>query len=507
MMNSILPFTSALSGASTDSLFMAVSTDAPDGGQFLRLTPRVMAWSENTYLLDLTPVRQYWSHHAAQGQQNLHEYLTDILWTEMSGINHASSATHPWVAMLLLSAQADRPNLRLVDASSAVGRKLLDDLTCEQWINRVRELREPMLAVTSNQASKKPSKTALGSLAPLVKTLDRMGIKHMRELSDIDTPAMERRFGRLAATAWKWTTTNTASKPKPQRSLFSDSFNDSFNDDFPWQNIKPKEMPVVTKFFEHPVRLWDHISPQLTEDLDRICNLTCWSSNERVVSLEWELSFSCSPPLRVPVLFRHPHALHSESGHHKTALLQAFHSWQRAMTFRQKPNHPGDTYIIEDSITEWRLTVTERLILHPQARGLFSDDLSTDSSQLMRLENSLGVPLIAYTPTDHWTPERSFTGDRRGLDPTMIPSGSIARLAMNQRRPLFIYAKPEAPSDREHSSGLIFSERVGVDWWSDIPLGHSGSCRDYYIRMTDDGLLQWVFQTDDGSIKVHGIYG
>jgi hypothetical protein len=177
------------------------------------------------------------------------------------------------------------------------------------------------------------------------------------------------------------------------------------------------------------------------------------------------------------------------------------------MTFRQKPNHHGDTYIIEDSITEWRLTVTERLILHPQARGLFSDDLSTDSSQLMRLENSLGVPLIAYTPTDHWTPERSFTGDRRGLDPTMIPSGSIARLAMNQRRPLFIYAKPEAPSDREHSSGLIFSERVGVDWWSDIPLGHSGSCRDYYIRMTDDGLLQWVFQTDDGSIKVHGIYG
>jgi hypothetical protein len=491
---------------------MAIRTEAPDGGQFHRLTPRVMKWDETTYLLDLTPVRRYWSHHAEHQQQNLSAYLTDTLWTEMTQTQQAATAAHPWIALLLLSSAADRPTLKLVDGSSPLGRRLLDDLTCEQWINRVRELREPMTVMTSKGTNSTPKKPNLGSLVPLVKTIDRMGLKHIRELADIDVPAMERRFGKLAATAWRWTITNAPSKPNGQRSLFDDTF----HDDFPWQNITPKETPSITRCFEHPLRLWDHISPHLMEDFDRICNLTCWSSSERVVSLEWELSFSCSPPLRIPVLFRHPHALHSESGHHKTALLQAFHSWQRAMTSRQKPclngGLDGDTYIVEDSITEWRLVITERLILSPQPHGLFADDgsskkLSTDCSQLMRLENSLAVPLFAYTSTDHWTPERSFTADRRGFDHNHIPSGSIARLAMNQRRPLFIYKKPESPLDHAQSSGLIFSERVGIDWWSDIPAGHSGSCRDYYIRMTDDGLLQWVFHTDDGSIKIHGIYG
>jgi hypothetical protein len=503
MMNSILPFTSALSGASTGSLFMAIRTEAPDGGQFHRLTPRVMIWDETTYLLDLTPVRRYWSHHAEHQQQNLSEYLTEVLSSDMTQTQQAATATHPWIALLLLSSVADRPALKLVDGLSMLGRKLLDDLTCEQWINRVRELREPLAAAASKTPNNTQKKTNLGSLSPLIKTIDRMGLKHIRDLNDIDVPAMERRFGKLAATAWKWTTTHTPTKSTKQRSLFDDTF----RDDFPWQNITPKETPSITRFFEHPVRLWDHISPHLMEDFDRICNLTCWSSNERVVSLEWELSFSCSPPLRIPVLFRHPHALHSESGHHKTALLQAFHSWQRAMNSRQKPCHHGDSYIVEDSITEWRLVITERLILTPQLQGLFTDDLSTDCSHLMRLENSLGVPLFAYTPTDHWTPERSFTADRRGFEHVHMPSGSIARFAMNQRRPLFIYTKPELPIDHAQSCGLIFSERVGIDWWSDIPAGHSGSCRDYYIRMTDDGLLQWVFYTDDGSIKVHGIYG
>jgi hypothetical protein len=501
MMSSILPFTSALSGASAGSLFMAIRTEAPDGRQFHRLTPRVMIWDEGTYLLDLTPVRRYWSHHAELRQQNLSEYLTDILWTEMTQRQQAAIATHPWTALLLLSSAADRPALKFVDGLSLLGRKLLDDLTCEQWIGRVRELRELMTTITSNHSS--TQKTNLGSLAPLIKTLERMGLKHIRELIDIDVPAMERRFGKLAATAWKWTTSHTPSKINHRRSLFDDTF----RDDFPWRNITPKDTPSITRFFEHPVRLWDHISPHLLEDFDRICNLTCWSSNERVVSLEWELSFSCSPPLRIPVLFRHPHALHSESGHHKTALLQAFHSWQRALAARQQPCHQGDIYIVEDSIAEWRIIIEERLILNQQPQSLFTDDLSTDCSQLMRLENSIAVPLYAYTATDHWTPERSFTTDRRSFDHTEIPSGVIARLAMNQRRPLFIYTRPESLVDHRQSCGLIFSERVGVDWWSDIPAGHSGSCRDYYIRMTDDGLLQWIFHADDGAIKIHGIYG
>jgi len=502
-MKSLLPLTSALSGVSESSRFVAIKTDTPDGGQFLfSLTPRVMRWSSDTYLLDLEPVCRYWSDLAKMRGVSFIEYISALVSELTSTHTQATLAPHPWQAILLLSAIDGRPSLSFIDAKSYLGRKSLQEVTWNNWIARCHELREHLLA----HSSKKPSKDSLGSLTTLAKTINRLQFKHVAQMSDIDSGSMQRRFGKLAATAWRWTWQSKTTEQLHQKTLFDEPF----TDDFPWINLTSKDVPTVSRHLDTPLREWDHMAPLLCEDLDKLCNLTCWSTHERVVSLEWELSFSCSPSLRIPVLFRHPHPLHHESGHHKTALLQAFHSWQKAISNKDKPECTGDLFITDDSITEWSVTIRERLSFTPGFRSIFAEDLAKDSSKLQQLENTLAVPLVDFLPTDHWTPEYSY-GPRNdaptqdSLKTNLLPN--ISRLATNQRRPLFIYTNSEPLAERHQSSGLIFSERVTTAWWAKASNPEENCCRDYYIRITDDGLLQWVFPNDDGSLRIHGIFG
>lgn len=553
MQHSFLPFTSALSGASSPSRFVAIYMDASDGGQFLSITPKMMRWTANVYLLDLSPVLNYWSHLAEQDNASCTEYVSSLLLSLSAGnisagnisagnigkdeINRAPCfifATHPWQALLLLSVAMERPALKFIEAQSHLGRRMMHDITWPQWLKRCQELREHVSSWalseggTRSGTSKNKSPRGLsetktsGTLSMLTKTISRMHLTLITQMSDIEPAAMHRRFGKLAATAWTWTWGKAPmsvgqqpyqqSHQQPyqqscqQQPLIKEELSDDlFLSDFPWQNVVPPESPSIGRHMETYLRQWAQIEPLLCEDLDKICTLACWTSSERVVSLEWVLSFSCSPPLPILVLFRHPHALHRESGHHKTALLQAFHSWQKATKQHLSPEILGDTYIADDTITDWTLTIKERLLATPTMRSLFSDDLTTESSQLLRIENSVAVPLIGYAITDHWCPERSFVPaseeypSEAGDDPS--------KFATHQRRPLFIYDQPMAIPNKEQSSGLIFCERVATTWWSNEHTNKTGPSRDYYIRMTNDGLLQWVFQNNDGHLVLHGLFG
>ena len=502
-MKSILPLTSASSGAAATSRFIAISTTAPDSGQFLfSMTPRVMCWDSNTYLIDLGPVYPYWCSLAKSQELSALEYISSLLVDLTAGDIRATLAPHPWQAILLLSTAAKRPSLNFIDAQSYLGRRCLQDITWNDWLTCCQHLRNHL----QNHSSKKSNRDLSSSLNTLSKTINRLQFTHITQMSDIDPESMQRRFGKLAATAWRWTWLLKSEDSSTQRTLFVSPF----EDEFPWLNIAHTEIPSVSRHLEINLREWDHITPLLCEDLDKLCSLACWSPSERVVSLEWELSFSCSPSLRIPVLFRHPHPLHRESGHHKTALLQAFHSWQKALVAKNKTDNRGELYITGDSITDWSLTVKERMTFTPKFHSVFNDDLTKDAAKLHDLENSLAVPLTEFLPTDHWTPEYSY--ERKIINLTedyskTTSTENLGWIATNQRRPLFIYKDPHPPSDRHHSSGLIFTERVSKAWWNDCSNQDRHSCRDYYLRITDDGLLQWVFQNDDGSLRVHGVYG
>ena len=496
MLPNILPFATASSGP---TLYFAV-IGCPEGGF---LSPRVMQWNDDILLIDLTPTLRYWQQQATDRNMTLEELLLSLLPTMSSGV----LASHPWQAVLNLKTFSARGNNRLIHLKSAFGRNLSKDLSWDSWWQTCHEI------AAHWQACGRKSDSLVRNLRSMLQTMQRMQIgspaqfqftknasqAHEENLSTTSLiPQMQRRFGVLVSTLWSWTwsedlTTTAATITK---------------DDFPWRFLKPKEIPTIQRLLENPLREWEHIESLLCEDLNRICNLKCWTASERVVSLEWVLSFSNSPALTIPVLFRHPHCLHREATHHKTALLQAFYSWQSTLQKRLKDSRfkADSQYLEHDSIFEWTLKVSERLIIPTHARSLFMDDLNSPSHRLRELENTLPCSLDRFDLLADWTPADSWT-TQKNESPVTFQSSSLGSLeAQHLLRPLFIHDEPK-PLQSKRSGGLIFKERVMRKWWELPCASLDNAMRDYYLRFEDDGVMQWIFQDSTGNFFLHGVYG
>ena len=497
-MTNLLPFASPTSAQSGSSLYLAVAGE-PEGGF---LSPRVMEWTHDgkapILLLDLTVTLRYWQQQASERHMTLEELLTELLPSMTAGV----LASHPWQAVLHLKTLSARGNRQLINLNSAFGRNLSRDLSWDAWWQTCHEI------AAHWQACGRKSDTLVRNLRSMLQTVQRMQVgtpalflKNKGEGSI--TNQIQRRFGILMATLWNWTWNDDSTKTSSE----------VVKDDFPWRLIKHKEIPTAQRLLEHPLREWDHIEPLLCADLDRICNLTCWHASERVVSLEWVLSFSNSPALTIPVLFRHPHCLHREATHHKTALLQAFYSWKAVLDKRLKESRfkADSQYLDNDSVTEWHLKVSERLVIPPHARSLFMDDLNSPSQKLREIENTLPCNLERFDLTADWTPADSWTSVcEEGTAESFSSPSLLSFEAQHLRRPLFIYNHP-TPIPTRRSSGLIFQERVMRKWWQmptqDQPSSLQDTVRDYYLRREDDGVLQWAFCNGEGKFFLHGVYG
>lgn len=537
--NNILPFFASANSGS--SLYLAVKGE-PEGGF---LSPRVMQWSSDqdipTLLIDLSPTLRYWKQQSTERNLTLEELLVSLLPSMTAGV----LASHPWQAVLHLKTLTARGNNdhasslghemdkdkaqrrrgpeftlvnedrsqgsnagfaisrpRLINLNGAFGQNLSRDLSWDAWWQTCHEI------AAHWQTCGRKSDTLVRNLRSMSQTVERMQIESPAQFLDTSDSnksnlinQMQRRFGVQLAQLWNWT----------WQDHNETSAAEVVKDDFPWRFIKHKETPETKRLLEQPLRDWEHIEPFLCEDLDRICNLACWNASERVVSLEWVLSFSNSPTLTIPVLFRHPHCLHREATHHKTALLQAFYSWKSVLQKKLKDSHfkEDSLYLDNDSVTEWTLAVSERLIVPNHTRSLFMDDLNSPSHKLREIENTLPCPIERFDLTADWTPGDSWTtvsDETPTFESLSLPSFT----AQHCKRPLFIYPKPQAIQSRR-SSGLIFQERVMRKWWeyskSDHPPSTQDAMRDYYLRMEDDGVLQWAFCDNEGKFFIHGIYG
>ena len=491
-MNRILPFTTASSGASNTGCVLALRHSrhgAPEGGDFT-LSPRVMRWSEDVTLIDLTPTQSYWQQQACERGVSFVEMLMHTMAHDpLQSSDHQTSvlATNPWQAVLALKTFAHRNTGTFLDLSSGLGKNIHRDLAWDDWWASCEEFSHHLHVIDR----KTSAPTSLRrNMRAMQQTIERLQATKPAALKELDTPSIQRRFGITLARLWDWAWQRSELRPE----------------EFPWVFLKPQVTPEVSRHIDHPVREWDHIESFLREDLDRLCHLACWHASERVVSLEWVLSLANSPAITVPVLFRHPHHIHRETGHHKTTLLQAFYAWSSTMSskLRQSQFKQDALFIDHDSITGWHLRVSERLIIPPQMRSLFLDDLSSPTTRLRDLENSLPTALERYDITTDWTPEGSWE-THRGDDDENSSIDRPGLFAQFERRPLFIFENPEPLTIKHRSSGWFFCERVMRKWWeSEETTAHT---RDYYMRIENNHHLQWVFRDQKGDFYVHGIYG
>lgn len=494
--------------------------EASDPQSLAALTPRLMRWADDLWVLDLSLCAGYWQARAAATGSDVVALVKDVLQQALatddeSPAMRAALADHPWQGLLLITQMRERRLTGLVSLSGPFGEALFRDLSWETWWTCAETLAEHL------QGRRRFSPVQFRSqCAQMQRAVARLDFKGPSRLREVDSPALQRRFGAVLRDMALWAFDNSI--PAQAVGLFARASASEalFESGFPWQSFVFTSLPRVMRHLETPVCEWSHMEALLREDFDRLAGLACWQAGEKVVSLEWQLVLVDLAHLTVPIRFRHPHPLHLEKGCHATALLQALYSFESSpLGSRKTAAQAAEEGELYKAVIGWTLVITERLTLPPRSTGLFGDQAVTVDGRgvcdpellsLLAMENKLRVPLESYALRADWLPEDSY--DAQGSY-ALAATGFAGVCSAQQRsltcvaaeRPLYLYAKPQSFDSQGASSIWRFQERTMNKWW--VGSGAERSLQRDYYRLTDkDQRDLWVFKDGAGQWSVHGVY-
>ncbi len=510
--------------------YMAVSLtqDSLPATILMALSPRLMHWQGDVWIVDLSVCSSYWSVQALKQETSVIEVMrsvldhcfTDTCLEDGRAAYQAAAADHPWQAVLLITCMRRRQLTGLVTLDAPFGRSIFKDLSWSVWWKASAELANHLEAVPTSKRKFNPPAFRSRS-AQMQRAMKRLGIKSPWGISEMDSMQIKRRFGGRLHDLCQWAYADLASSNNECESLGGALLQQSpFRQecDFPWVSFTSPERPRVSCHLDYPVTEWSQIEPIFCNDLDRLCRLDSFKDGERVVSLEWRIVFQDLSYLVIPIKFRHPHSLHREMTRQRTALLQALYSFESSLKGSPLDKARLDELIPIEPIISWTLAISERLTLPPKLMGLFGDScnsgalaMSSPKEQaLLELENRLPVTLDAYDLRHDPLPEDSYATttkeDLYEMDSKVFPTLA----AQAQARPLFLYRQPVALDCEGGQTKGNFTERTLDKWWRT-----NGDCasrpiqRDYYRLTTRDHKALWVFRDNTksrGSLFVHGIF-
>jgi hypothetical protein len=557
----------------SESMYLAVSSHGFNESHAQQFSPKVMLWKSLTaaptladsaaceecrrdiWIFDVSRCAAYWRLQADQLGLTIYELFLKILAETCGGSAQFSAvlADHPWRAVLALNHMRERNLNGLVNTNQGMGALLLQQVSWKTWWKCVSEL-EALWAL--NRDKRYRPAAFRRQVLQLRRASERLNIKQPANLRAVSLGGIQRRFGGLLKDIWQCSFQYDSASDVERSSATSQL-------EVPWVDFRIQIHPHVKRHLDFGMQAWETIEPALREDLDRLCRSTDWTSLEKVVSLEWRLTFDDMSSRPIAIQFRHPHCLHREMGHHRTTLLQAYYSFSAAHGREEMSSHDTSRYLqvpqSTDSIVEtfskerirashrtredasdfpramvgqlsandpqtnqtsyhtfnerppqivaWELKVLERLIIPAFMADLF--DRTAASTSLVELENRLGVPLHAYHLKTDWQPEDAYVLLRSTAHDTASQDYLHASLiAAAQHRPLFIFSKPVPYNQKGQSSGWQFLERTMAKWWEPRPIGDPVPSiqRDYYRMIDPDQRNFWVYKNSLGQWYMHGIF-
>ncbi len=494
------------------SIYLAVHADvlaAHDSEQqlqlMLNLTPKVMHWAENIWLLDLGVCASYWQARA----ESIHADPTS-LWRSLlhqlimpgtpnpqnihigaSAPYHAVLSTQPWPAILLLNYLRERSLQGFIDSDSLFAQTLWRELSWNSWwisaAQSETHLEQLYVDFDRNQfrdASKR-----------MQQAMARVSSRLPYDMRSADTTSIKRRFGGWLSQLWMW---SFADSKKPS-ALFDDA------SAFPWHSQKKQDVPHLTRHLETNACEWSHIEAYLQEDFNHLCQLPTWNTTDRATCLRWVLTLDDMQQREINIPFRHPHNLHNQVPEQQTALIQANYSFVDSIS--KDP--------IPAPIVGWSLTVTACLLVSTELGAIFEQN-AQELTKLLELENQLPVSLAAYDLTANWQPEDSFVltckqdqahAELSRVTATQRPSYD----ALAARRPLYLLAAPVELTTDVSTKREEFLERTMQKWWTDtgaasISFSSSSLCRSYYRLQLTNGQNVWAFHDGRKRWFIHGIF-
>lgn len=474
------------------------------------LTPRIMQWSEDIWILDMGLCLSYWWNRALQEGLDVVTLWRLVLQRLFGGDTltySAAVAHHPWLAVLVLGHMRERDLFGLVDYDSPFGRRHFQEVSWRNWWWAAKAV-IPHFSL----AGRKRLGSFPRSLGQMRRAIKRLRLDRPHTLKTAEPSAIRRRFGSIMGELWGWT--YAEEKEGEGRSGLVG---------FPWRAYQFRAPPVVRRNLDFTLNDWEAMAPLLQEDLNALCRKgIAFDAKEYVLRLLWRLSLADGTTEELELPFRNPHSLHQDAPEQRTAMAQALFRFSSSHGKAAREDRDGILGVIA-----WEVIVAEKMALPPQVRSLF-DDPTGDVQELATLENLLPVPLERLDVRPDWVPESSFglavdvrAKVRGGVgEHTVHPDKSVGdRQALVYQsaasdRPLFIFTEPEVLARPGPSGGVRFLERTMEKWWlhckgADEAPGEPSrsSRRDYYQFLDSEGKSLWVFQNQRKQWFVHGVYG
>jgi len=500
-------------------VYMALTAgdEAQDKLQFL--TTRVMRWSEQSWILDISPFVRYWRTRAQSAGvtvvslwrtalNRIFEPTGDSGREKVIAISppyRAACATNPWLALLMLYGMEARGVQGLVWQQSRTGKSLLSGTSWDVWWRGTVAVNDHFLAV--KRKGFQPARFR-AQCHRLKLGVARLGFRLPGEMHILNEQGVKKRFGSELALLWRWTFDETVGRSREGSETGSgQAVPFLYRISFPWQGFRFREPLLVKRYPDYSLEHWEQIAPLLSEDLDRLC-LCLEKSGEQVVRLDWTVTLEDLTCLQVPILFRNPHDLRREAGDHRTALSQARYAFEDAAREHYPPSPEGDVETVL-LISNWELALSESLVVPDVCFDIFGEMAEKEGELdiLLRLENELPVVLNRFSTIRDWLPEDSYTCRELAWEEAEDYPTDMQRSldAIAEERPLYIRSKPLPLKVSDRKSRGRFLESTLDKWWQKG--GPALIERNYFKHVDGDGNATWIFRDSAGEWYQHGIFG
>ena len=420
------------------------------------LTPHIMQWKDNTWILDLKPVLNYWHRQARKTDLSLRDLFEKMLYLHFSEGFSAVFSDHPWQGLLLLKSLRRSGFQQTVHSDGLFGQKLFQNLRWEEWYQTLEELSEHMDDLgQSNLSYRLPS-----HIKQMKTTMERLKVSRPEQVKSACPNSMEKRFGPLIRRAWCWSFKSQKDSTL-QLSLF-DRFEG--RESFPWVSYEWSETRKVERLLEFACSSWDVIEPMLLQDLKKLAGSTF--ECELIQQMDWCLTLEDMTTLLIPIHFRNPYSLKQDAQNDfKTARNQAYYAFESYLKTKIKEQGEAEyvEYHFQVPFVAWHVGITNTLVLTTETLSLLKNHSQTQKShQLVDLENKLPLEVEHYQLTPNYHMREDYTKEeQQHSSPQEIPLHNWEEAAY--KRPLFLFKQEkqtEAPKKYRR-----FLERLSLPWW------------------------------------------
>lgn len=451
--------------------FLCILTSQPMPEELLALSPYLMEWKKNLFIIDLFAVSTYWQKKS----QNPLPIWQNFLEEKLKNFD-AILCPHPFQGICFFN----------ILKSSFSNQIYNFEKEAKTWqLLKWEHLQEELFILARHwQENKNLESFKLARFHRHVREMDfaisRLQLKKLHEIKAANKEAMHRRFGHEISLIWNW----LFKEPEKDPGLF---FELCRLQNFPWRQWQKEPQPCIHRYLDQALASWQELEPFLILDWQKLGAEL--GIHTRLISFSWNITFYSLKSLAVKVHFRKPQKCDDKSL--AGFLTQTKIAYEKALDLNFDLKERLD-YLADFSIIAWKISFTDTLELQESFAHFLEGENAANERRIEHIENQLHIPLARYRLVADFLPESSF--NQLGLSEELCSNELFCIAA--KHRPLFYFENKLPLKTAPKAMDLIFLERISL-------FDHF---RDYFLEKCGS-KLRWLYRDQNQDWFEQGVYG